>query len=216
MEITIDVTDWLDETQRTEEQAITLDDFIRLAVENGIPTAQIGRMHIVQRELGLVEDDDVLLDNKSLLQSGARQAINWAFKRRKTEIEVNGKTYGVRELVGGIADDDNGNSNNVSEDQTSDATFGSTASYIPGENHDEGATLESAASTKQEPAATWHVLGTPGALEDAVKYLDRRLPGEIVGRCLIIKASGGDVQESLAKLFDKIVKIAADFAEESA
>lgn len=190
MQIIIDV-DWDDENFRMEESATTLDELVALAIEKGLPSAQLARMHIVQRELGLVEDDDVLADNKTLLQNGGRQGINWAFQRRKKEIEVNGKTYRVRELVGSIADDE---------------------SYPSGENQDPGATFESTVSTKQEPAATWHVLGTPGALEEAVKYLDRHLPGHIVGRCLIIKASGGDVQETLAKLFDKIVKIAAEFA----
>ena len=213
MKIVIDISDWLDENAQNEEDAVTLDDLVLLAIEKGFGSAQIARMHIVQRELGLVKDDIVLADNKTLLQSGGRQGIYLAFRRLKKEIEVNGKTYRVRELVGSVADDE---SNVPSENHDEGATLGSTASYIPSENHGEDAIFESTASTEQEPTATWHVLGTPGALEDAVKYLDRRLPGEIVGRCLIIKASGGDVQESLAKLFDKIVKIAADFAEESA
>ncbi len=195
MKVVIDISDWLDENYRMEEQAITQDDFVELATVKGLSTAQIARFHIVQRELGLVKDDDALPDNKTLLQNGGRASMYEAFKRRTIEIEVNGKIHRARELIGGVADNEN---------------------YVPSENHDQGTTFESTASTEQELTATWHVLGTPGALEDALKYLDRVLPGQIVGRCLIIKASGGDVEEALAKLFDKIVKIAADFAEEPA
>lgn len=195
MQIIIDIPDWLNEHYRMEEKAITVDDFVRLAVENGLETAQIARLYIVQRELGLVEDD-IMPDNKTLLQSGGRESINWAFRRRKIEIEVNGKTYGARELIGSIADDENGNS------------------HAGRETQEQGATFESTASAKQEPAAcSWSVLGSPGARDKAIKSLHRDIPGRIVGRFLVIHASEGDVQTEADWLIDKVGEIAAEFAK---
>ena len=174
MKIVIDISDWLDENAQNEEDAMTLDDLITLAVKKGFGSAQLARMHIVQRELGLVVNS-MLSGNKQLLQNGGTAAVNYTFARAKKEIELNGKQYNVREMVASVED----------------------------EGEDGG-------------SATWYAVDSNDARESAEAYLDRRVPGHIMGRLLIIHESGGDVEGAVRELQEKVEGMLEDFREESA
>jgi len=55
-----------------------------------------------------------------------------------------------------------------------------------------------------ETVTTWQSTGTPEAADLAWRYLERRIPGHIWGRLLILADSGGDVRGAADMLHDKI------------
>jgi hypothetical protein len=184
MQIVINV-DWDEEFLSLEEQAGTLEDLVQLAVEKGLTTPQIARLHIVQRERGEAEDG-VIADNKTLFQNGATSGVDLAFNRLWVEIELNGKKNRVRQLVG-----DQGR-----ETQDDDPDE-STMEFAVGE--DDG--------------KSWYKLGSNGARENAEHYIDKVIPGHIWGRLLVLHESEGNPIEAIDRLHQCLDGMRDEFDE---
>jgi hypothetical protein len=178
-QIVIDVADWSDEAKQSEEAPKTIDDLVQLAVKENWPTAKLWRVYCILREMGIAESDE-LPPNKAVFQNGGTMAVNMAFKALEQECELaNGRVIKTRTFVGPV----------VTEVE-----------------QDNGHTYEMTAG-KDDGFDSWQEVGTPGALDNAIAYVERRLPGYIRGRLEIIAASNGDVKRAADFLHDKIDEI---------
>jgi hypothetical protein len=131
--------------------------------------------------MGKVKDDE-LPPNKTVFQNGGTLAVNMAFKALEQECELaNGKTITTRTFVGPV----------LSED-----------------DEDDGRTFELAMG-EDDGFDSWHKVGGQGALNNAIAYVERRLPGYIRGRLEIIAASNGDVKSAADFLHNRIDEIVA-------
>lgn len=94
-----DITDWQDEFNQIEPDIRTKEDLIKLRQTN-LPPAQVGRLAIVSRAMGLA-DEDILSPNKELLNWGSAQEIaSMMAKARQTIKLANGKEIIARKFVG--------------------------------------------------------------------------------------------------------------------
>lgn len=200
MQISIDVTNWLDEYMQEEVNVSTLEALIDRATQDRMTAKQLSRLVIVARERGEIDDDDMLPANKALLNTGGALSVNMMMSQQKRRIETNGKTYLVRELIAPVRDS-----------YAADETQAEQASQVADETHTRRAhTFDSEAGVtpKMEPTPpdTPYLvrLGSPEALRRAELYLERRVPGYIMGRLLVIKESGGDVEAAGDMLKEKI------------
>jgi hypothetical protein len=186
MIISIDVSDWHQELLREEEMPKTVDDLLTLAVERGFPTQKLARHFIVARELGEADSDE-LPNNKDLLQDGGTNNITQAFARRMREIELeNGYKARVRAIVGGVPLLER-------EAEDNDATVHEFAVDLGGDSE----------------SLDWVAVDNPEAAKRAWKYLERRVPGHIMGRLKILAVGNGDVQAAADMLHDKIAEMVA-------
>ena len=101
----IGIGDWIEEAHRAEVEFHNEDEMLADHVCEGRSPLQTGRMAIALRHLGMA-DDDVLPENKLLLNAGAAYAVSQAFAHRRRKTTVEGKEYAVREYVGSVPDDD--------------------------------------------------------------------------------------------------------------
>ncbi len=94
-----DISDWRDEAYQEEFLPENWDDIMD-AIERGQHTAKIARAALVAREVGHAPDD-IIRENKLLIQSGAMNDISAKVRNTKTEIEtVSGKTWKVPAFLG--------------------------------------------------------------------------------------------------------------------
>jgi len=198
--IEIDVTDWLDEYMDEEVDVTTLEALIDRATQDGMDARQLARLIIIARERGELAEDMEFPPNKSLLNNGGGLSVNVMMAQQKRRIELsNGTVHYVRELVAPLRDS-----------HLSDETQKQDASHPPGETHSGQAhTFESVAEATQaeqpsQPDASYAFVGTQLALDRALAYLDRRVPGYIMGRLLVIRESGGDVKAAAEVLKERI------------
>ena len=103
-----DITEWRDEAY--QEEYIPKDkEEILDAIEKGMHTAKVARATIVSRELKEAPED-IIRENKILLQVGAMHDISQIVLSEKTEVETNsGETLFIPAFIGG-AEEDNGQS----------------------------------------------------------------------------------------------------------
>lgn len=172
MDITINIDDWKDETLRAEETPKNVDDLVNLALEQGYLSPQLFRMYAYLREAGIAEPD-ALPDNKTLLQGGGTVALDRRFVTYKKIVEINGKQFNARAMVG------------------------------PHSTKSESGE-EDAEDVEDEEPNTWQSTGTPEAADLAWRYIERRIPGLIWGRLLVLADSKGDVKGAANMLHDKI------------
>ncbi len=100
-----DITEWRDEAYQDEFLPENWDDIMD-AMENGQHTAKVARAVIVAREVGLAPDD-IVPENKCLIQSGTVNDISKKMRNIKIEIEtVSGKTWKVPAFIGQPSGDD--------------------------------------------------------------------------------------------------------------
>lgn len=103
-----DITDWRDEAYQDEFIPKDRDDILG-AIEIGMHTAKVARATVVSRELKEASED-IIRENKILLQVGAMQDISQIVLREKTEVETkSGEILSVPAFIGS-AEDDNGQS----------------------------------------------------------------------------------------------------------
>lgn len=198
--IKIDVTDWLDEYMIEEADVTTLEALIDRATQDGMDAKQLARLVIIARERGDLSEDMEFPPNKLLLNNGGGLAVNVMMAQQKRRIETsNGTVRYVRELVAPLRD-----SHDEHETQSRQASDGADESRI-----DQAHTFESVAEAAPReqptpPVASYAFVGTQLALDRALAYLDRVVPGYIMGRLLIIRESGGDVKAAADVLKERI------------
>jgi len=198
--ITIDVTDWLDEYMAEEADVTTLEALIDRATQDGLDARQLARLVIIARERGDLSEDMEFPPNKALLNNGGGLAVNMMMAQQKRRIEMgDGTVHYVRELIAPLRD-----SHTASENHATDASHNQCETQAQ-----DAHTFESVAEVVQavQPAprdASYAFVGTPLALDRALAYLDRVVPGYIMGRLLIIRESGGDVGAAADVLKERI------------
>jgi hypothetical protein len=103
-----DITDWRDEAFQAEFVPKDKEDILD-AIETGMNTAQVARATVVSREIKEAPDD-IIRENKVLLQVGAMQDISQIVVRQKTDVDTkSGKTWHIPAFVGSN-EGDNGQS----------------------------------------------------------------------------------------------------------
>jgi len=110
MVIHTDVSDWHDEYMQAEPNVSSEDAAVQTHVAEKFHPLQMGRLLIVGRERG-DSPDDILPPNKLLLNTGAAYAWSQKLCQRRKAVEIPGteKTVSVREIVGGVRDEDGEN-----------------------------------------------------------------------------------------------------------
>lgn len=103
-----DITEWRDEAFQDEFIPKDKEEILE-AIEAGMHTAQVARATVVSRELKEAPED-IIRENRLLLQVGAMQDISQIVLREKSEVETNsGKTWYIPSFIGSV-EDDNGHS----------------------------------------------------------------------------------------------------------
>jgi hypothetical protein len=100
-----DITEWRDEAFQDELVPKDKEEILR-AIEDGMHTAKVARATIVSRELKEAPED-IIRENKVLMQVGAMQDISQIVARQKSEIQTkSGETWQVPAFVGDQDDGD--------------------------------------------------------------------------------------------------------------
>jgi hypothetical protein len=87
MDIVIPIPEWVEETQRDEAEITNREDIITALVKEKVNTGKVARWVIVNRELGLA-DDDILPGNKMLFYTGAREAVIEVAQNERHEVKT--------------------------------------------------------------------------------------------------------------------------------
>ena len=102
----IEAEDWRQEFVEVEPDVTGEEAAIREQMDNGLSPAQMGRMLLVGRELDIAPDD-ILPDNKPLLNLAASTSWAQRLQKRKKRVDLdNGKEVEVRQYVGPMTNDD--------------------------------------------------------------------------------------------------------------
>ena len=100
-----DITDWRDEALQAEYVPKDREEILD-GIEKGMHTAQVARAAVVSRELKEAQED-IIRENKMLIQVGAMLDVSQLVISKKVEIETNsGKTWNVPAFVGDQDDGD--------------------------------------------------------------------------------------------------------------
>jgi len=181
--ISDDYTDWLEEVIKAE-MIIEKKDDIYKAIDEGKHTAQIARAVVVSRELKKMPFD-IINCNKSLLNLGAQLGIISLAHQKKTQVEtVNGHVYDINAYVG----------------------KGQVTEGIIDEVVTEG-------DNPVDDGPSYEASGTKLALERAVRYVVKVVPGHIWNHLLHIAKGHGDVRvvaEELKANIDRMVEQICD------
>jgi len=159
----IDYSDWYEQFEAEKPDLQSEDALVELA-RHGLTTTRIAQHAITARAEG-VAPPDILPADKMLLLSGGRACVGVSLANRMREVEMaNGNTYEVREFVAPVHDD------------TPEPAGGETADAVPD------------ADTRG-----WVDSADPLAVDRAINYLTRAVPGHIWNRLAIIASHKGDV-----------------------
>ena len=104
VDLRIDISDWADEANHEEVAFGGIDDLIQQHVQEGWTPTKAGRMAVAARAMGRA-DDNILPENKLLLNSGAAVAVSSEFASRTKKAVINGKERTIREFVGSVNDE---------------------------------------------------------------------------------------------------------------
>jgi len=170
MKLQIDISEWVDEANREEVAFEGIDDLLDQHVKQHWSPMKSGRLAIAARELGRAKDD-ILPENKLLVNSGAAVAVSSAFSQQSQSVTINGHDWDVRRYIGAVGEE-------------------GVVDY----------------------EATFVESDTQEAVERALMYLDRVVPGYVAGRLAIIAQNGGDVAKAADLLKSHVDEIAEKLA----
>jgi len=190
-EVRIDVSDWWNDALHTEEMPQTEGDLAALAVREGYSARRAAQIAIAARVMSK-SPEDILPDDKNLLGTGGASAVHMAIAIQKKQIEINGKEYRARQFTAVCPEEQEDEPEPDAEQQEFEQT------------------VEPLERPPELPDHGYVKLGTDKSLENALRYLRRRVPGHVWNRLVEIKAAEGNVREAADELVARIYQMVGE------